>query len=104
MEARVPESENIWPRLAGICRAHQVATVPESQETMAVGESRFPSSQATTCGFMGLSDRVPRSSISARHSFMPACAFSRKDLSLRALSCGSSALTRSTTAMMLAPG
>ena len=34
--ASVPEIECICPRLAGICRAHQVAIVPESQETIAL--------------------------------------------------------------------
>jgi hypothetical protein len=74
----VPESEYIWPRLAGIWRANQVATVPESDDTMVVEERRFPSSQATTWGFMGLSVRVPRSSISCHQSFIPDWAASRK--------------------------
>ena len=73
----MPESENICPRRAEIWRANQVATVPESQETMASSARRLPSSQATTCGFIGVSGRVPRSSISSRHSRIPSCAFSR---------------------------
>ena len=38
---------------------------------------RLPSSQATTCGFIGLSRRVPRSSMSAHHSAIAFCAVSR---------------------------
>ena len=53
--ARFPESEYIWPRRAGIWRAHQVVMVPLSQLTIASSRKRFPSSHATTCGFIGLS-------------------------------------------------
>ena len=81
MLARVPESEYCWPRRAGMWRAHQVATVPESQDTTAVEERRLPSSCATTWGFIGLSGRVARSSIRACHSFIPSCALPRKDRS-----------------------
>src|SRR5437867_6129934 len=69
--ARFPERECIWPRFAGICLAHQVAIVPESHEMIAFSESCFPSSQATTCGFIGLSIRVPYSFISSHQSLMP---------------------------------
>jgi Asp-tRNA(Asn)/Glu-tRNA(Gln) amidotransferase A subunit family amidase len=58
-------------------RAHHVVMVPLSDATMA-SSSRAPSSWATTCGFMGVSGRVPRSSISAVQSFIPFCARSRK--------------------------
>ena len=92
MLASVPESECIWPRFTGIWRAHHVAMVPESHDTMALFGSRLPSSQATTCGFIGLSSRVPRSSISFHQSFMPACAFSRKPRCLLRLSSGSSSV------------
>ena len=64
MVARLPDRLCIWPRLTGISRAHQVAIVPLSQLTMASLRRRLPSSQATTCGFIGLSMRVARFSIS----------------------------------------
>ena len=52
--------------------------MPESVATIASSLSRLPSSQATTCGFIGMSCRVPRSVISLCHSLTPCCAFSRK--------------------------
>src|SRR5579863_5007191 len=76
--ARFPDKVCIWPRLAGTCRAHQVAIVPLSQLTIASSRKRWPSSRATTCGFMGLSVRVARLSMALRQSRMPACAASRK--------------------------
>jgi hypothetical protein len=45
---------------AGMYLAHHVAMVPLSQLTIASLRRRFPSSQATTCGFIGLSRRVAR--------------------------------------------
>ena len=86
----MPESEYICPRLTLIWRANQVATVPESQETMASSRSRLPSSQATTCGFIGLSSRVPSSSMSCHQSRMLSWAFSRNRRSSLRTSNGSS--------------
>src|SRR5262245_33225469 len=67
-------------------RAIHVVTVPESVATMASSLSSLLSSCATTCGFIGLSLRVPRSNISSFHSFIPFCAASRNERSLRWLS------------------
>src|SRR2546422_2183275 len=78
MLARFPDKECIWPRLAGICRAHHVAMVPESHETMAESERRLPSSHATTWGFIGLSILIPRCSMSCHHCRIPVCAFCRR--------------------------
>ena len=83
------EAEHL-PAFDGICRAHQVAIVPLSQLTMASLRKRLPNSQATTCGFMGLSMRVARFSISSHHSFIPACAVSRKLRSFLRFSSGMS--------------
>ena len=44
--------------------------VPESLEMIALSARRLPSSQATTCGFIGLSCRVLRSRISSSHFFI----------------------------------
>jgi hypothetical protein len=74
MLARVPESENVRPRRAGMCRANHVATVPESQRTIASSRSRFSSSYATTCDFTGLPARVSCSRISSFHPFISPCA------------------------------
>jgi hypothetical protein len=51
--ARLPERVCIWPRLARMCLAHQVAIVPLSQLTMASLRSNFPSSQATHLALHG---------------------------------------------------
>ena len=89
--ARLPDSECIWPRRAGMCRAHHVAMVPLSQVMIASLASRWPSSWAITCGFIGVSRRVARSSISSFHSRIPCWAFSRKARSRLCWSSGSSA-------------
>ena len=62
IDANIPDREYICPRLARICRAHHVATVPLSEQTMASSRRRLPNSHATTSGFIGTSARVPRSS------------------------------------------
>src|SRR5262247_287580 len=90
MVARFPDSECIWPRFAGICRAHQVAIVPESQEMMAVSDNRFPSSHATTCGFIGVSILVPWASMIDHHCRIPDCAFSKNFRYLFLLNSGNS--------------
>ena len=51
-------------------RAAQVVMVPESVAMIASSASSLSSSCATTCGFIGFSLRVPRSTISSRQSFM----------------------------------
>src|SRR5437870_12938592 len=61
-----------------MCRANQVVMVPLSQLTMALLLRRLPNSQATSCGFIGLSRREARSSMIFHHSFAPSCAFFRK--------------------------
>src|SRR5438270_14027095 len=79
MVARFPEQENIkLPRIPR-WRAIQVVMVPESVATMASSLSSLLSSCATTSGFIGLSLRVPRSTISSFHSFVSACAVSRNE-------------------------
>ena len=50
-----------------MCRADQVAIVPLSQATIASSRSRLPSSQATTCGFIGDVGRGSRAPPSAAH-------------------------------------
>lgn len=65
---RCAESENGCPRLAWICRTNHVEMVPESDETIALLDSRFLQSDATAFGFMGRSRFVPGSSKSCLHS------------------------------------
>src|SRR5579884_709385 len=77
MVASVPDKECICPRFDGICRAHHVVLVPLSQVVIALLGSLLPSSHATTCGFIGLSVRVERSSIVFHQSFIPSCAVSK---------------------------
>src|SRR5579862_4261922 len=78
MLARLPEQLCFWPRREGTKRAHHVVIVPESETTMAFSGIRLPNSQPTTCGFMGLSLRVPCSSIRSSHAFLLRLAFLRK--------------------------
>ena len=81
MVARLPEHENImFPRMS-TCRATQVVIVPESVAMMASSDRSLFNSCATTCGFIGVSVRVPRSCISSRQSCMAAWAFSRNERS-----------------------
>ena len=90
IEQLVPLKENICPRRVLICRAAQVVTVPESPHTIASPASASFSAQAGTCGCIGVSVLVPRSAISAHHSRVPCCAFSRNDRSSFRVSSGSS--------------
>ena len=78
MVARLPEQENIWPSRTVMWRAIQVVTVPESVATMASSRSSRSSWRATTSGFIGVSVRSARVSISLRQSAMPRWACSRK--------------------------
>src|SRR5256885_333376 len=89
--ARLPEQENICPRLIEMGRAAHVVIVPESVEMIASSARRSLSAWATTCGLSGISSRCVRVSISSRHAFMPACARSRKARSPRCARSGSSA-------------
>ena len=91
MLARFPDSECICPRRTGMWRAHQVAIVPLSQVTIASASSRRPSSCASTCGFIGESVRVARSSISSSQLFIRCCAVSRNPRSAFRVSKGRSA-------------
>ena len=67
MVARLPEQECIWPRLTGMCRAHHVAMVPESQVTMAFAGRRLPN-------FVGHNLRLHRLAPSAPRVRPSACA------------------------------
>ena len=59
LTAPAPRAPDGKTDFTGIWRAHHVAIVPESHETMAFSERCLPNSQATTCGFIGLSIREP---------------------------------------------
>ena len=61
-----------------MCRAIQVVIVPLSVATIASSRSSLFSSNATTSGFIGVSVRLPRSSISSRHSAIAFWHLSRK--------------------------
>ena len=57
--------------VVGYVKTIQVVIVPESVTMIASSRRRFPSSCATTCGFIGMSCSVPRSSMSFCHSALP---------------------------------
>src|SRR5581483_4065116 len=90
IEQFVPLNEKFCPRRS-LRRPAQVVTVPESPHRIASSAIASERCQATTCGFIGVSSLVPRSSISAHQSRMPLCACSRKLRSSPRSSSGTSA-------------
>ena len=72
------------PFLAGMCRAHQVAIVPDVTRDDGVIAQPLTQFPATTCGFIGISAGVPGLP-SIRHSGIPSCALFRKVVAVLSL-------------------
>ena len=89
MVARLPDTVKHL-----VCPQLPLASDPGSDGTGVAGKlwryppAVFPNSQETTCGFMGMSVRVPRSSINCPPVLHPPSGpFSRKERSCFALDC-----------------
>ena len=76
--ASVPESEDRIPARSFTWRAHQFVEDPESAVRMHPSGSRWDSSWATSCGFMGSPGSLARSSHTRHHSSTSFSIFSRQ--------------------------